>query len=399
MGRIDFFRVVFQDGKTTFFPGEVINGSVSVKVNSELKLRAIRLEFHGEANVFLSAGKQRTKRPVNSETYIDLVATLFGKAPEQTGENPVLTPGEYSFPFQFHTPTQNLPTSVEGSFGHVRYWLKASIDRPWRFDITTKSVFTVIEYVDINTDPQLLRPCQVEEQEQYGFACFSGPISVTVQTDRRGYCPGESVAISAFINNQSSSHVDGVEILLLQTSIYTVKLGKHLKRVVEKVAKVKKDEIRGGGDHHLELVPFPIPSLPPTMKSCNCIKISYELKFIVQVAGGLSKDLTVTIPITIGSVPYRPPSLFPEVEPSAPPLSPPPYSEDAQLYPVLPTYAECVYGGVAIRDENDAGDMMSDSTFTPMYPFVSDYQIPSTASPGAAAAQESQPSDSKLPVR
>lgn len=79
MGRIDFFRVVFQDGKTTFFPGEVINGSVSVKVNSELKLRAIRLEFHGEANVFLSAGKQRTKRPANSETYIDLVATLFGK--------------------------------------------------------------------------------------------------------------------------------------------------------------------------------------------------------------------------------------------------------------------------------------------------------------------------------
>ena len=57
-------------------------------------------------------------------------------------------------------------------------------------------------------------------------------------------------------------------------------LAKQFKRVVEKVAKVKKDEIRGGGDHHLELVPFPIPSLPPTMKSCSCIKISYELKVL-----------------------------------------------------------------------------------------------------------------------
>lgn len=68
----------------------------------------------------------------------------------------MLQPGEYNFPFQFHTPAQNLPTSVEGNFGHVRYWLKASIDRPWRFDITTKSVFTVIEYVDINADEELL---------------------------------------------------------------------------------------------------------------------------------------------------------------------------------------------------------------------------------------------------
>lgn len=79
MGKVDFFRVVFQDEKTTFFPGEIINGNVDVKVNSELKLRGIRVEFHGEANVYLSGGDSRRKRPANSEVYIDLVATLFGK--------------------------------------------------------------------------------------------------------------------------------------------------------------------------------------------------------------------------------------------------------------------------------------------------------------------------------
>ena len=68
----------------------------------------------------------------------------------------MLAPGEYSFPFQFHIPNENLPTSVEGNFGQVRYWLKAFIDRPWRFDITTKAVFTVIEHVDINVLPSLL---------------------------------------------------------------------------------------------------------------------------------------------------------------------------------------------------------------------------------------------------
>ena len=79
MGKVDVFQVAFQDAKTTFFPGEVINGILNLKVNSELKLRGIRLEFHGAANVFLSSGDQRRKRPANSEVYIDLVATLFGK--------------------------------------------------------------------------------------------------------------------------------------------------------------------------------------------------------------------------------------------------------------------------------------------------------------------------------
>ena len=79
MGKVDYFHVVFQDGKTTFFPGEVLNGTVNLKVNSELKLRGIRIEFHGVANVFLSAGDQRRKKPANSEVYIDLVATLYGK--------------------------------------------------------------------------------------------------------------------------------------------------------------------------------------------------------------------------------------------------------------------------------------------------------------------------------
>ena len=48
-----------------------------------------------------------------------------------------------------------MPTSVEGRYGYVRYWLKGIVDRRWRNDITTKAAFTMLEYVDINT-PLLL---------------------------------------------------------------------------------------------------------------------------------------------------------------------------------------------------------------------------------------------------
>ena len=59
---------------------------------------------------------------------------------------------------------------------------------------------------------------------------------------------------------------------------FVVLAGKKYKRLSQKVASKKRDEIRGVGDRHVEGLPLPIPSLPPTMTSCSCIKISYEMK-------------------------------------------------------------------------------------------------------------------------
>ena len=75
----------------------------------------------------------------------------------------MLAAGEYNFPFSFQIPKQNLPTSFEGANGHVRYWLKAVVDRPPKFDSTTQVAFTMIEYVDIN-QPELLVGIWNDEQ-------------------------------------------------------------------------------------------------------------------------------------------------------------------------------------------------------------------------------------------
>lgn len=49
------------------------------------------------------------------------------------------------------------------------------------------------------------------------------------------------------------------------------------------------------------------------------------------------------------------------------------------LFPSVapPSYAVCVRGGTSITNEGDSGKAMGDSTFTPMYPFVNNYQFPS----------------------
>ena len=80
MGKVDYFVVEFYGGKRTFYPGETINAALCVKVNKKLKLQGLRIEFHGEAYVHWRENVgEANKSYSNSETYLDTLATLFGK--------------------------------------------------------------------------------------------------------------------------------------------------------------------------------------------------------------------------------------------------------------------------------------------------------------------------------
>lgn len=88
MGKVDLLAVAFTDNTKVYYPGTVLNGAVIVKLNKELKLRGIRIEFHGEARVrwsehhsHSSGGHSRTTTRTysNTQIYINTSATLFGK--------------------------------------------------------------------------------------------------------------------------------------------------------------------------------------------------------------------------------------------------------------------------------------------------------------------------------
>ena len=64
--------------------------------------------------------------------------------------------GTHMHEFSFQLP-QTLPSSFEGAHGYVRYWAKATMDRPWKFDHDTKTAFTVISHLDLNDYADQLR--------------------------------------------------------------------------------------------------------------------------------------------------------------------------------------------------------------------------------------------------
>lgn len=65
-----------------------------------------------------------------------------------TGEV-VIQPGEYNYTFSCMLPV-DLPTSVEGNTGYIRYSVIVNLDRPMWPDQEFEESFTVLKPVNLN---------------------------------------------------------------------------------------------------------------------------------------------------------------------------------------------------------------------------------------------------------
>jgi hypothetical protein len=88
-------------------------------------------------------------------------------------------PGQHAFPFSFVLPP-SLPSSFEGGIGYVRYTIKGTIDRPWRFDDHTVLAYTVLSPLDLNQLPQsIVRHISFVELLELHFlfiSCFTSSL-------------------------------------------------------------------------------------------------------------------------------------------------------------------------------------------------------------------------------
>ena len=75
------------------------------------------------------------------------------------------------------------------------------------------------------------------------LCCVSGPLSITLYTDRGGYCPGESIGVSVVINNESKNDVIGLEIQIIQATVYIASSGKCLKYWLAVIATYSLDNV------------------------------------------------------------------------------------------------------------------------------------------------------------
>lgn len=116
----------------------------------------IIVRFLGEANtswdqtekVRDSDGKERDET-VSLHGHEEYFSNSFYLLGAKNGAEIVLPAGEHSYPFTCALPA-TLPSSFEGEWGHVRYTIKVTLDRPWKFDQDVKMAFTVLSPLDLN---------------------------------------------------------------------------------------------------------------------------------------------------------------------------------------------------------------------------------------------------------
>ena len=63
-------------------------------------------------------------------------------------------------------------STFSGGSGFIRYYCKAKIDRPWKFDDSTRSGFTVLPHFDLNSVYYAAFPLSRTFEKQLGVLCI-----------------------------------------------------------------------------------------------------------------------------------------------------------------------------------------------------------------------------------
>ncbi|XP_031621450.1 arrestin domain-containing protein 17 [Contarinia nasturtii] len=379
----------------TYYAGQTLNGQVKLQLNSPKNIRGIIVRFLGEANTKWSETKKvrddqgkevdETEELTGHEEYFENHYYLLGA---KNGSEINLPSGEHTYPFSCVLPG-NLPSSYEGEFGHVRYTIKVTLDRPWKFDQDTKMAFTIISPLDLNQNARLKEPMALNLEKSFCcFCCKSGPLKAEVIIPCGGYVPGQSIPITADITNASNVKVERLRVILRKTVVFKTN---HPRRDLKKEKTTISEISVGPVEEHSSKnwqQNIEIPPLPPSnLINCGIIDLDYELKIELNVSGA-HRDLEGKLPITLGTIPLATTQLpnkdVPQQQPTVPiqdpsqaptqPVSPssPGDAVGWNLYPSIPppSYGESEYRA-NIVDKNDSQHTRvsgGQNDFAPRYP-------------------------------
>ena len=146
MGKISFFKILFDKKEPIYFVGETLVGKISIGIQERLKINSIFLHIEGETNVHWTeevtiTTKNRTNHGSGHSTRIGHHSTDHFKGHEkhfsfkivlihEQKSDMYLEVGEFTYPFKVNLPDA-LPTSFEHQNARTRYCIHASIDIPW----------------------------------------------------------------------------------------------------------------------------------------------------------------------------------------------------------------------------------------------------------------------------
>uniref|UniRef100_A0A7E4W0E2 Arrestin_C domain-containing protein n=1 Tax=Panagrellus redivivus TaxID=6233 RepID=A0A7E4W0E2_PANRE len=379
---IESFTIEYTSASCVFRPGETVHGHIVITLKDAIKAKAVIVNMIGKAKTSWTVWEQySSNRSTHSEAipysadeiYIDSQAIIWhGKDGEKQ-----LNPGVHRFPFLFTIPA-NCPPSYEGSVGFIRYYCKAKIDRPWKFDDTTRAGFTVLPHFDLNSVCYASIPMVKDFEKQIGFLCFKhGELNANVTLSKSGYVPGERVVLTVEITNGTTKNVARVETALMEITTFTAHRGRlhhfHYGLGTRHSDTEKKKETRTVVQYIEEFkvskncnaTYMRMLAIPPVVPSFN-VKIVTQSHFNGSISGEL--------PMLIGTIPVRhivkPQTMTVLPNDYLVPPQPSTIEEDNVQPDKSVMYVDSVFGkGTLVEDKDDKSN-----GFTPKYIYYNDMQ-------------------------
>ncbi|KPJ00299.1 Arrestin domain-containing protein 3 [Papilio xuthus] len=344
------FLIVFDNTSLLYFPGQFLSGKVLMELQGDTPVLGLHFHVIGEGVVRVGSG--RHERLFDKENYIDFRMRLLG----ESGHTPsILSPGIHSFPFKLGLP-MGLPSTFLGTHGWVQYYCKAALREPNGLTHKNQQVFIVMNPIDLNLEPPVLSQeleCSIEHR--VGVGCVGGgAVACSVTLDRGAYVPGESIALSARLVNNSRTAIKCTRAALTETIQYsahgkvaakevrelatlthgktrpggsdvwrreqhdssttraplsnTIQYSAHGKvaaKEVRELATLTHSKTRPGGSDVWRRELLYVPPLPPTnLRGCHLIAVHYDVYFIIEPKS-LEKEVKLQLPIVLGTYPFR----------------------------------------------------------------------------------------------
>jgi len=136
--------------RTSYYTGEVIEGTVVIESSGEIPSRGLYVDFTGTEETAITRGSGK-----NSHTYRSSATIVQWRLPLR-GEGP-LPAGTFRFPFRFQIPLNGLP-SYAGTHANVKYVLTARLDVPlWLDTVWSTEIFAFYDRPSVRTYAQPVR--------------------------------------------------------------------------------------------------------------------------------------------------------------------------------------------------------------------------------------------------
>lgn len=307
MDRCIEFSIQLESSQLVYYPEQNVSGRVVLGFKEPTEVQRLLLTFRGEGFTSWTEKDGRgdnchLREFTERKYFVSESRCLLGSA-RSTDENQVHVPAVVrSHEFSFRLPS-NSPSSFEGTFGHIRYELEATLESPSKEEepLKTKRIFTVNEIIDANCEEYTK---DVSREYSPNPSCLSFatvPVQFYINLKRRCYCPGESILINAYVENHSKRDLKSVTAYLTQITTYRVNLREKTKVINKDIVTLTGPSIPKGKTFEWNNEPMGIVATEPTIANCSVISVQYVLRVIVGVS--IVTNPTVQLPIIIGTIP------------------------------------------------------------------------------------------------